>query len=85
MPNTYVPEVVDELTTPRILVQEWVDGVKLSDREGIEAMGFTLREVMTTATKAFSYQVSKAFSKPGFPCVNSQRFAHVPSAANSIP
>lgn len=39
------------------MVMEWVDGVKLSDAKGIEQMGFSLADVMTTATKAFSYQV----------------------------
>ena len=30
-PDVYVPQVIDELTTPRILVEEFIEGVKLND------------------------------------------------------
>ncbi|KIY72330.1 ABC1-domain-containing protein [Cylindrobasidium torrendii FP15055 ss-10] len=33
--RVYIPSVYDDLTTRRILTQEWIDGVRLSDREGI--------------------------------------------------
>ena len=32
-PRVYVPAVYEDLTTPRLLVSEWLDGVKLSECE----------------------------------------------------
>jgi hypothetical protein len=29
MPNVYAPEMLPEVTTPRVLVMEWVEGVRL--------------------------------------------------------
>lgn len=37
--DVVVPEVVDRLTTGRLVVMEYVDGVKLTDRPGLEAAG----------------------------------------------
>ena len=36
----YVPKIYHELTTPRILVMEWIDGVKISEEEKIREMGY---------------------------------------------
>ena len=37
--DVVVPDVVDRLTTGRLVVMEYVDGVKLTDRPGLEAAG----------------------------------------------
>eukprot|EP00056_Hartaetosiga_gracilis_P004992 m.80144 g.80144 ORF g.80144 m.80144 type:complete len:524 (-) comp12005_c0_seq1:4013-5584(-) len=57
VPNAYVPFIYDDLTTTRVMVMEWIDGVKLSSHKEIQAMGFSLRDVMTTVFNAFSYQI----------------------------
>ena len=57
MPDTYVPFIYPELTTKRVMTVEWIDGVKLSNAEAIQSLGFSLAEVMTTATQIFSHQI----------------------------
>ena len=41
--DVYVPEVYFELTTRRVLVSEWIDGVKLSECDPSEIRGFGRR------------------------------------------
>ena len=39
IPDVMVPKVYTEFSTSKVLTMEWVDGVRLNDRESIEAMG----------------------------------------------
>src|SRR5438876_7519889 len=36
-PTIYIPEVYEEYTTRRLLVLEWIDGIKINDYESLEA------------------------------------------------
>ena len=36
--RVYIPRVFPELSTHKVLVAEWIDGVRLSDRKGIERL-----------------------------------------------
>jgi predicted unusual protein kinase regulating ubiquinone biosynthesis (AarF/ABC1/UbiB family) len=42
-PDVYVPAVVHELTTERVLVLEFVEGIKVTDLDGLRAAGFSAR------------------------------------------
>ena len=57
VPRVYVPTVFDEFSRPRVMVQEWITGVKLSRFEDIANMGFALKQVMTTVMEAFGHQL----------------------------
>lgn len=53
--KVYVPKVYDEVISgTRIMVMEYVDGCKLTDKDAIEKMGFSPKETMDTAIAAFS-------------------------------
>lgn len=39
IPNVSAPAIVPELSTPRVLTMEWVDGVRLTDGDGLRALG----------------------------------------------
>lgn len=57
-PRVYVPEVLPELTTSRILTMEWVDGVKISDRARIESeLGLSSSELAFLVSEAFSAMI----------------------------
>jgi predicted unusual protein kinase regulating ubiquinone biosynthesis (AarF/ABC1/UbiB family) len=49
-----VPDVYWEYTTKRVLVMEFVEGVKISDREGIERLGVDTADVAKVLIVAFS-------------------------------
>jgi predicted unusual protein kinase regulating ubiquinone biosynthesis (AarF/ABC1/UbiB family) len=49
-----VPDVYWDLTTKRVLVMEFVEGVKISDREGIERLGVDTADVAKVLIVAFS-------------------------------
>jgi ubiquinone biosynthesis protein len=49
-----VPAVYWDLTTTRVLVMEFVGGVKISDREGIERLGIDSADVAKVLIVAFS-------------------------------
>ena len=36
--KVHIPKVYDELTTRKIMTAEWIDGIRLSDREGVFKM-----------------------------------------------
>jgi len=44
--NVYVPKIYWDLTRKRLLTMEWVDGIKLTEIEAIEAQGLETRELI---------------------------------------
>src|SRR6266567_1947377 len=38
-PSIYIPGVYEDYTTRRVLVLEWIDGIKINDYAAIEAAG----------------------------------------------
>eukprot|EP00045_Choanoeca_perplexa_P009278 m.88452 g.88452 ORF g.88452 m.88452 type:complete len:550 (+) comp14832_c0_seq2:1271-2920(+) len=55
--KVYVPLVYDKFTRTRVMVQEWIPGVKLSRYADIANMGFALKPIMTTVMSAFGHQL----------------------------
>ncbi|KAK3921273.1 putative aarF domain-containing protein kinase 5 [Frankliniella fusca] len=56
-PYIYVPKVDWDLTTKRILVTEFIDGIKVSDVKALTEKGFSLREIDRKLITAFSEQI----------------------------
>jgi len=55
-PNIYIPRVYEDYTTRRVLVLEWIDGIKINDYAAIEAAGVSLLEVARRTVRAYFYQ-----------------------------
>jgi len=52
-----IPRVFKEYSTPRLLVQEYVEGIKLSDIEKIDEKGLDRRKISALGTEAFLSQI----------------------------
>jgi predicted unusual protein kinase regulating ubiquinone biosynthesis (AarF/ABC1/UbiB family) len=61
-PTIYIPEVYEEYTTRRLLVLEWIDGIKINDYDALEAAGIDRLEVANRTVQAYFYQ----FFEEGF-------------------
>jgi len=57
LPGVHVPAVFWELSTPRVLTLEYVDGVKISDVERLREMGVDLKELVRHGTDFVLKQV----------------------------
>src|SRR5712692_4105434 len=55
-PNIYIPRVYDNYTSRRVLVLEWVDGIKINDYAALEAAGINRLEVANRTVQAYFYQ-----------------------------
>lgn len=53
--HVYIPEIL--FSSERVLISEWVDGVKISDVEGIRKLGMNPSQAILYAVSALSYQV----------------------------
>jgi len=53
----YVPKVTETLTSQRILTTEFIDGIKISDRERILNNGMSLAEIDRKILRIFSEQI----------------------------
>lgn len=56
-PNILLPEVVHELSTPEVLTMTFMDGVKITDRVALAALGLTPEAVATRLVKMFYKQL----------------------------
>ena len=75
----YIPEVYEEYTTRRLLVLEWIDGIKINDYAALEAAGIDRLEVANRTVQAYFHQFfdegffhadphpGNIFVKPGTP------------------
>jgi aarF domain-containing kinase len=63
-----IPRVYADCLSPRVMVADvcptqfnaktqWIDGERITNRQNIEKMGFTMEQVMTTMVNLFSAQV----------------------------
>ncbi|CCG84040.1 protein of unknown function [Taphrina deformans PYCC 5710] len=57
--SVYVPKVFDEYSSRRIMTAEWITGVKATDHEKFEKMGFSSKAVMELMVATFSAQMFK--------------------------
>jgi len=55
--DVLVPGVIGELTTDRLLVMEYAEGVKVTDGGGLEAAGLDPREVASLVNDAYAEQL----------------------------
>ncbi len=55
-PTIYIPDVYDDYTSRRVLVLEWIDGIKINDYEALETAGVNRLEIAERAVKAYFYQ-----------------------------
>lgn len=59
-PTIAIPCVYDEYTSRRVLVLEWVNGVKINDYTALEAAGIDRLEVANRTVRAYFYQFFQA-------------------------
>src|SRR5579872_7391212 len=55
-PNIYIPSVYEDYTSRRLLVLEWVDGIKINDYPALEAAGIDRLEVANRTVRAYFHQ-----------------------------
>ncbi len=55
-PDIYIPQVFDDYTSRRLLVLEWVDGIKINDYATLEAEHIRRLEVAKRTVQAYFYQ-----------------------------
>jgi predicted unusual protein kinase regulating ubiquinone biosynthesis (AarF/ABC1/UbiB family) len=55
-PTIYIPGVYDEYVTKRVLVLEWIDGIKVNDYTSLEAAHINRLEVAKRTVQAYFYQ-----------------------------
>ncbi|KAF8193802.1 ABC1 family-domain-containing protein [Pholiota molesta] len=54
--RVHIPRVYPEYSTRRVMVAEWIDGVRLSDKAGVQRTGHA-KEVMQTMVELFAAQM----------------------------
>jgi predicted unusual protein kinase regulating ubiquinone biosynthesis (AarF/ABC1/UbiB family) len=55
-PSIYIPRVYDEYVSRRVLVLEWVDGIKVNDYAALDAAHIDRLEVAKRTVRAYFYQ-----------------------------
>ncbi len=55
-PTIYIPQVYEEHTSRRVLVLEWIDGIKINDYTALEAAGIDRLEVAKRTVGTYFYQ-----------------------------
>lgn len=55
--DVFVPRVYSELTTRKVLTMEWVDGVRLTDRESLEAYDLDREKLVDTLVQCSLRQI----------------------------
>ncbi|KAI9248492.1 ABC1 family-domain-containing protein [Phascolomyces articulosus] len=58
--RVYVPKVYHEISSKRVLVSEWVDGVQVTDKQKLKAKNLDLDRAMYTTIEAFSSQIFRS-------------------------
>ncbi|ANB14789.1 Mcp2p [Sugiyamaella lignohabitans] len=53
----HVPKVYPELCTERVIVSEWIEGVSLSNREGLKKERYNTSQAIDSMTKLFAKQI----------------------------
>src|SRR5437660_9212617 len=59
-PTIYIPSVYDDYTSRRVLVLEWIEGIKVNDYPAIEAAGISRLEVAKRTVQTYFYQYFEA-------------------------
>src|SRR3989449_3621280 len=69
-PLIYIPRVYDQYVSRRLLVLEWIDGIKINDYTALNAAGINRLEVAKRTVCAYFYQFFEAgfFHADPHPC-----------------
>jgi predicted unusual protein kinase regulating ubiquinone biosynthesis (AarF/ABC1/UbiB family) len=59
-PAIYIPRVYEEYTTRRVLVLEWINGIKINDYAALDAAGIDKLEVAKRTVRAYFHQFFEA-------------------------
>jgi predicted unusual protein kinase regulating ubiquinone biosynthesis (AarF/ABC1/UbiB family) len=59
-PLIYIPRVYDQYVSRRVLVLEWIDGIKINDYAALDAAGINRLEVAKRTVCAYFYQFFEA-------------------------
>src|SRR3989449_3508822 len=59
-PMIYIPRVYDQYVSRRVLVLEWIDGIKINDYAALDAAGIDRLEVAKRTVCAYFYQFFEA-------------------------
>jgi aarF domain-containing kinase len=68
----YVPKVIWEYTTSRVLVMEYIDGFRVSDVDKIKKANLSLKQVDTRVVEAMAFQIFHSGFVHADPHVNQQ-------------
>ncbi len=55
-PSIYIPRVYDQFTSRRVLVLEWIDGIKINDYARLDAEGISRLDIAKRTVQAYFYQ-----------------------------
>ncbi|KAG0332537.1 hypothetical protein BG004_001205 [Podila humilis] len=55
--EAYVPKIFHQYSTKQVMVAEWVDGVRATDKAAIQAMGLSVTKVMESVVDVFAHQI----------------------------
>ncbi|MEO7019815.1 MAG: AarF/ABC1/UbiB kinase family protein [Ktedonobacteraceae bacterium] len=59
-PTIHIPRIYDEYTSHRVLVLEWIEGIKINDYPALEAAGINRLEVANRTVQAYFHQFFEA-------------------------
>ncbi len=59
-PKVYIPRVYDQYVSRRVLVLEWIDGIKINDYTALDVAGINRLEVAKRTVCAYFYQFFEA-------------------------
>jgi aarF domain-containing kinase len=60
--DVFVPKIYTSLSTSKVLVMEWVDGVRLSDGPAIAAMGHNSSRFVDTLVQVIAVKCARSFT-----------------------
>ncbi|KAF8935788.1 hypothetical protein BGZ58_004800 [Dissophora ornata] len=55
--QVYVPKVFKEYSTKQVMVAEWVDGCRATDKVAIQEMGLSVKKIMDSVVDVFAHQI----------------------------
>ncbi|KAF9433842.1 hypothetical protein BGZ76_008923 [Entomortierella beljakovae] len=55
--EVYVPKVFKEYSTKQIMIAEWVDGCRATDKVAINDMGLSTKKIMESVVDVFAHQI----------------------------
>jgi predicted unusual protein kinase regulating ubiquinone biosynthesis (AarF/ABC1/UbiB family) len=58
--SIYIPKVYEQYVTRRVIVLEWIDGIKINDYATLDAVGINRLEVASRTVQAYFYQFFEA-------------------------